>query len=291
MKTKIALTQFAASESPCENLTRQIEMIKTAAKGGAKIVCTQELFMSKYFCLSLDEKHFGLAEKIPSSTSDALCALAKELGVVIVASLFENRGGEIYHNTSVVIDADGLLLGKYRKMHIPHDPCFEEKYYFAPGDNDYPVWHTKFGKVAVLICWDQWYPEAARLAALGGAEIIFYPTAIGVLPTETDEEKEKFRSAWQTVQRGHAVANGVYVAAANRVGIETQDGRSVKFWGGSFLANPYGEMEALASEDKDEVLIAEVDFDEVKKFRRTWPFFRDRRVDSYLKIGRLQTRS
>lgn len=287
MKTKIALTQFAASDVPSENLSRQIEMIRCAAAGGAKIICTQELFMSKYFCLSLDEKFFALAEKIPSQTTDALSALAKELEIVIVASLFENRGNEVCHNTSVVFDSDGTLLGKYRKMHIPHDPCFEEKYYFTPGDCGYPVWDTAFGKIAVLICWDQWFPEAARIAALGGAEIIFYPTAIGVLPTETSEEKEKFRAAWQTVQCGHAVANGAYVAAANRVGTETQDGRSVKFWGSSFIANPYGKICACASEDEDEILISEVDFDEVAKFRKTWPFFRDRRVDSYGSISQL----
>lgn len=284
---KIALTQFAADCSPAKNLEKQKTLIRHAAEKGAKIVCTQELFTAKYFCISLDAENFRLAEKIPGPATDELSALAKELDIVIVASLFENRGNEVYHNTAAVIDADGTYLGKYRKMHIPHDPHFEEKYYFTPGDLGYRAWETKYGKIGVLICWDQWYPEAARLTALDGADIIFYPTAIGGLGSESEAEVRQFHSAWQTVQRGHAVANGAYVAAANRVGVETApDGASIKFWGGSFFANPYGEVIAEASEDKDEVLVADVDFDVVGEFRRTWPFFRDRRIDSYCNIAK-----
>ncbi len=278
---KIALTQFAASKNPSENLEKQLGMISRAADGGAKIVCTQELFMSEYFCISLDERKFDLAEKIPSPTTDALCDIARSKGIVVVASLFENRGNGVYHNTAVVVDSDGTLLGKYRKNHIPHDPCFEEKYYFAEGDLGYPVWKTKYGKIGVLVCWDQWYPECARLEALGGAELIFYPTAIGVLPGETEEDKRKFYGAWQTVQRGHAVANGVYVAAANRVGVERDGDRELKFFGGSFVANPYGEVLSCGSEHVDEIVYADVDFSETEKFRKMWPFFRDRRIDTY----------
>ena len=233
---KIALTQFAASENPADNLKKQAEMISSAASDGAKIVCTQELFMSKYFCIDLDAGKFGLAERIPSPTTDTLCSLAKKLDIVIIASLFESRGNEIYHNTAVTIDADGKIAGKYRKMHIPHDPHFEEKYYFTPGDLGYGAVETKYGKLGVLVCWDQWYPEAARAVSLNGAEIIFYPTAIGGLNGESEAEVSNFHNAWQTVQCGHAVANGAYVAAANRVGIEkSKDGSSINFWGGSLF--------------------------------------------------------
>ena len=279
---KIALTQFAASERPADNLQKQIDMISSAAADGAKIVCTQELFMSKYFCIDLDAEKFALAEKIPSPTTDALCALARKLDIVIIASLFENRGNEIYHNTAVTIDADGQIAAKYRKMHIPHDPHFEEKYYFTPGDLGYGAAGTKYGKIGVLVCWDQWYPEAARATALKGAEIIFYPTAIGGLNGESEVEVANFHNAWQTVQCGHAVANGAYVAAANRVGVEkSKDGSSIKFWGGSFCADPYGNVISKASKCMEQILFADVDFNLVGNFRRTWPFFRDRRVDSY----------
>lgn len=284
---KIALTQFAASENPADNLKKQMEMISSAALGGAKIICTQELFLSKYFCIDLDAEKFALAEKIPSPTTDSLCGLAKELDVVIIASLFENRGNEVYHNTAVTIDADGRIVGKYRKTHIPHDPHFEEKYYFAPGDLGYGSSNTKYGNIGVLVCWDQWYPEAARATALNGAEIIFYPTAIGGLSGESEAEVEKFHNAWQTVQCGHAVANGAYVAAANRVGIErSKDGSSIIFWGGSFCADPYGSVIAKASKSEEQILFADVDFNVVKDFRRTWPFFRDRRVDLYSALGK-----
>jgi len=278
---KIALTQFAAEASPEKNLEKQVSMIRKAARGGAKIVCTQELFMSRYFCIELDQKNFDLAEKLDGKTVSAMQKLAAEIDVVIVASIFENSGNEVYHNTAVVIDADGKTLGSYRKMHIPHDPHFEEKYYFTQGDTGYRAWQTKYGKIGVLICWDQWYPEAARLTALQGAEIIFYPTAIGALDGESDAEGEKFRLAWQTVQRGHAVANGAYVAAANRTGAESCKSGSIKFWGGSFCADPYGRVISEASKNSDEILLADIDLSAVKDFRRTWPFFRDRRIDSY----------
>jgi len=278
---KIALIQTLASDSSEANLENHIQKIRQAASGGAKIICTQELFLSKYFCVNQEAEKFDLAEQIPGITTYVLCELAKELGVVIVASLFENRGNEVYHNTSVVIDADGQYLGKYRKMHIPQDPSFEEKFYFTQGDLGYKTFDTKFGKIGILICWDQWYPEAARLTALSGAQIIFYPTAIGVLESESQEDFEKFHNAWQTVQRGHAVANGVFVAAVNRIGTEGQGDKKITFWGNSFVANPYGQVVAQASKDKEEILYCEVDFEQSKEFRRTWPFFRDRRIETY----------
>lgn len=282
---KIALTQFAADADPAKNLAKQLEMTRAAADGGAKIVCTQELFMSKYFCVGLDGRNFDLAQKIPSAALESLCAQAKACGVVMVASLFEDRGNGVYHNSAAVIDADGSFLGLYRKNHIPHDPNFEEKYYFAPGDLGYRAWDTAFGRIGVLICWDQWFPEAARLTAMDGADIVFYPTAIGCISGESVGDAENFSGAWETVQRGHAVANGCYVAAANRVGTEeAPNGGFVKFWGGSFCANPYGRVIAKASADSEEILFAEVDFGLVAEFRRTWPFFRDRRIDTYSDI-------
>ena len=278
---KIALIQLKSEGDKSKNLEKQLEKIRAAANAGAEVVCTQELFMGDYFCLAEDAKFFDLAEPVPGPSTDVLCALCAELGVVLVASLFENRGGEVYHNTSVVIDADGALLGKYRKMHIPQDPCFEEKFYFAPGDLGYRAWDTKFGRIGVLICWDQWYPEAARLTALDGARVIFYPTAIGTIPSEGADELRKFQTAWQTVQRGHGVANGCFVAAVNRVGTEGEGGRAIRFWGHSFVSNPYGEVVAQASDDAEEILYADIDLAETSDFRRTWPFFRDRRIDSY----------
>lgn len=281
---KIALTQFAASDNPSENLEKQASMVEEAAKSGAKIVCTQELFKSKYFCIGLDPENFNLAEGVSGDSVKALSKIAADFDVAVVASIFEKRCAGVYHNTAVIIDAGGSVAGVYRKMHIPHDPHFEEKYYFTPGDTGYRAWNTKYGKIGVLVCWDQWYPEAARLTALAGAEIIFYPTAIGGLSGESESEVADFRSAWRTVQCGHAVANGLFVAAANRVGTESGSGDSIKFWGGSFFANPYGRVVAEASGDSDEILIADIDFSEAEKFRRTWPFFRDRRIDSYGEI-------
>jgi N-carbamoylputrescine amidase len=241
------------------------------------VICLQELFLTPYFCKREEVDLFDLAELIPGPTTEVLCPLAKELGVVIIASLFEKRGPGLYHNTAAVIDADGAYLGKYRKMHIPEDPGFNEKFYFTPGDLGYRVWDTKFGRLGVLICWDQWYPEAARLAALAGAEILFYPTAIGWLKSEKAALGEAQHTAWETVQRGHAVANGCFLAAVNRTGVEEQ----TEFWGQTFVANPYGQIVAKAAVDREEILIVPVSLQEVEDFRRIWPFFRDRRIDTY----------
>lgn len=277
-KISIGLIQLSAEETPAENLRKTIPRIEEAAARGAKIIGLQEMFTTKYFCIDENPARFDLAEPIPAGASTvALQAVAKRLCVVIVAPMFEARGNEIYHNTAAVIDADGTFLGKYRKMHIPQDPCFEEKFYFTPGDLGFRAWETAFGKIGVCICWDQWFPEAARLTALAGAQIIFYPTAIGWLPEEKAELGEAQHTAWETVQRGHAVANGCYVAATNRVGTEGK----TEFWGQSFVADPYGKIVAKASPDKEEVLVAECDMERLKEFRRIWPFFRDRRIDAY----------
>jgi len=274
---RLALLQLRDYGSPAENLAQTLRKIAEAAKGGAQVVCTQELFTTPYFCVKQDPANFDLAEKIPGPVTNALCAAAKKNKIVVIASLFENRGSEVYHNTAVIIDADGTLLGKYRKNHIPQDPAFEEKFYFTPGDLGYRAWPTKAGKLGVLICWDQWYPEAARLTALRGADIIFYPTAIGWLPEEKAALGAAQHNAWETVQRGHAVANGCYIAAVNRVGREG----NTEFWGQSFVADPYGRVLARASTDREEILYAETDPKMQAEFRRIWPFFRDRRIDTY----------
>lgn len=279
-KVRIALIQGREQGSKQADLEYTIERMREAASGGAQIICTQELFNTPYFCITQDTDQFELAEPIPGSTTDALADIAKELGIVIIASLFERRAPGIYHNTAAVIDADGSYLGKYRKMHIPQDPGFEEKFYFTPGDLGYKVWDTAFGKIGVLICWDQWYPEAARMAALSGAEILFYPTAIGWLPEEKDELGEAQHTAWETVQRGHAVANGCYVAAVNRVGIEAD----TEFWGQSFVADYYGQVVERASVSEEAILFADCDMKGLEDMRRIWPFFRDRRIDSYTDI-------
>lgn len=273
----LGLVQGTTYTSKDESLERHVALIREAAAKGAQIICLQELFNIPYFCTRQDTALFDLAESIPGPTTDALAPLAKELGVVIIVPLFEKRGPGLYHNTVEVIDADGTQLGKYRKMHIPQDPGFEEKFYFTPGDLGYKVWDTKFGRIGVLICWDQWYPEAARLTALAGAEILLYPTAIGWLSSEKAELGKAQHTAWETVQRGHAVANGCFVAAVNRTG--PQD--DTEFWGQSFVANPYGEIVAKASVEREEVLIVPCDLQLVEDFRRIWPFFRDRRVDTY----------
>jgi len=276
-KVRIALIQghdYGSSES---SLARTIEHIREAAQGGAQIVCTQELFNLPYFCSEQDPELFNLAEPVPGPTTEVLAELAEELGIVIIAALFEKRASGVYHNTAAVIDADGTYMGKYRKMHIPQDPGFEEKFYFSPGDLGYKVWDTKFGKIGVLICWDQWYPEAARLAALAGAEILFYPTAIGWLPDEKAELGEAQHNAWETVQCGHAVANGCYLAAVNRTGTEG----STEFWGQSFVADFYGQILGRASTTEDEILFADCDLKALESTRRIWPFFRDRRIDSF----------
>ncbi len=273
----LGLVQSKAYSSKEASLERHVALIRDAAMAGAQIVCLQELFLTEYFCKGEVTERFDLAEAVPGPTTEALCSLAKELGIVIIASLFEKRGPGLYHNTAAVIDADGSYLGKYRKMHIPEDPGFNEKFYFTPGDLGYKVWDTKYGRIGVLICWDQWYPEAARLAALGGAEIIFYPTAIGWLKSEKEALGSAQHTAWETVQRGHAVANGCFVAAVNRVGVEDD----TEFWGQSFVANPYGEIVDKASVSREEVMVVPCDLRSVEDFRRIWPFFRDRRIDTY----------
>ena len=275
---RVGLIQLTAEDTPAANVRKTLPRIEEAAAKGAKIIGLQEMFTTKYFCVSQDPKHFDLAEPIETGPSvTELAKTAKRLGVVIVAPLFEARGSEVYHNTAAVIDADGTVLGKYRKMHIPQDPGFEEKFYFTPGDLGFRTWKTAHGDIGVLICWDQWYPEAARLTALGGAQILFYPTAIGWLPEEKAALGKAQHNAWETVQRGHGVANGCYVAATNRVGTE---GRT-QFWGQSFVSDPYGEIVARASVEKEEVLLADCDLVKQREFRRIWPFFRDRRIDAY----------
>lgn len=278
---KLALIQMQMHTEPQENLRRASEKIAIAAAQGADVLCLPELFNTPYFCRTQDPAHFKLAEPIPGPTTETLRALAKKLQVVLVVPFFELRAVGIYHNTAVVIDADGTLLGRYRKMHIPQDPGFEEKFYFAPGDLGYPIWNTRYGKIGVLICWDQWYPEAARLTALRGADVIFYPTAIGWLQAEGAALGKRQHTAWQTVQRGHGVANGCYVAAVNRVG---KEGGTI-FWGQSFVSNFYGEVMAEASATAEATLLTSIDVDAMQAFRQIWPFFRDRRIDSYAAIS------
>ncbi len=280
---RIGLIQLTAEDAPAANVRKTLPRIEEAAAKGARIIGLQEMFTTKYFCVEQDPRHFALAEAVETGPSvTELAKAAKRLGVVIVAPLFEARGSEVYHNTAAVIDADGTVLGKYRKMHIPQDPGFEEKFYFTPGDLGFRSWRTAHGDIGVLICWDQWYPEAARLTALAGADILFYPTAIGWLPEEKAALGRAQHNAWETVQRGHGVANGCYVAATNRVGREDR----TEFWGQSFVSDPYGEIVAKASADKEEVLLADCDLARQREFRRIWPFFRDRRIDAYGDITR-----
>lgn len=274
---RIALLQSETFPSKEQSLAHHVSLIRKVAAAGAQIVVTQELFLTPYFCTVEDTALFDLADPLPGPITDVLGELAGELGIVLVASLFEHRGPGLYHNTAAIFDADGSLMGLYRKNHIPQDPGFEEKFYFTPGDLGYPVWETKFGKLGVLICWDQWYPEAARLMALAGAQVLIYPTAIGWLPAEKAEWGEAQHCAWETVQRGHAVANGCFVAAVNRSGSH----EGTEFWGQSFVANPYGEIVAKAGIEGEETLFYELDFQQVENFRRIWPFFRDRRIDTY----------
>ena len=273
----VGLIQSRASLDPDRNLAATARRIRLAAEGGARIVCVQELFRSRYFPQAEDTGAFALAEPIPGPTTEQLCPLARELEVVIVASVFEARAAGVYHNTAVVIDADGEVLGKYRKMHIPDDPGFYEKFYFTPGDLGFRTFRTRHAHVGVLICWDQWFPEAARLATLGGAEIIFYPTAIGWGAGETQAVRQTQLEAWELVQRSHAVTNGVYVAAVNRVG---REGR-IAFWGNSFAADPSGRVLARAGRGKPETLLVECDLDAIAEARHNWPFLRDRRIDAY----------
>jgi N-carbamoylputrescine amidase len=276
-KFRLGLIQTACAADPNQNLAKAVWKIREAAARGAQIVCLEELFRSEYFCREENAELFALAEPVPGPTTETLAALARELGVVIVASLFERRAAGLYHNTAAVIDADGALLGLYRKTHIPDDPCYYEKFYFTPGDLGFPSFQTRYGRIAVLVCWDQWYPEAARLAALGGPTVLFYPTAIGWHQHEKEQHGAAQRDAWITIQRAHAIANGVYVAAVNRVGVEA----TLEFWGSSFVAGPFGEILAQAPADKEETLVVECDPHQVEEVRRNWPFLRDRRIDAY----------
>src|SRR6267143_2151129 len=286
-KTKIALLQMRCGAEPDKNFAHAIDFIRDAARQGAQIVCLPELFRSQYFCQAEDHANFALAEEIPGKSTSALGEIAKELGVVIIASLFEKRRAGVYHNTAAIIDSDGKLLGKYRKMHIPDDPLYHEKFYFTPGDLGFQAWKTQCGNLGVCICWDQWYPEAARLTALRGAEIIFYPTAIGWHPKEKKEFGKAQHSAWETIQRGHAIANGCYVSVANRVGHEAPvGGEGIEFWGQSFVCGPDGEIIAKGSIDQEEMVLAEIDWSAVDRHRTHWPFLRDRRVDAYGEISR-----
>ena len=279
---KVGLVQMSCTNNKEANLQKAMEKTKEAAAKGAQIVCLQELFTSLYFCDVEDYENFKLAETIPGPSTDVLSKLAKELNVVIIASLFEKRAQGIYHNTTAVLDADGTYLGKYRKMHIPDDPAYYEKFYFTPGDLGYKVFQTKYAKLGVLICWDQWYPEAARITALMGAEILFYPTAIGWSTTQDEATNTEQYNAWQTIQKSHAVANAVHVVSVNRVGLE-QNG-AMKFWGGSFVSNPFGSLIYKASHDNEEVAVVEIDTAKTDFFRTHWPFMRDRRIDSYQPI-------
>jgi N-carbamoylputrescine amidase len=277
---------MACSVDPNENFAKAMWRIREAAGRGAQIVCLQELFRSQYFCREENAGLFDLAESIPGPSTDALCGLASELGIVIVGSLFERSAAGVYHNTAAVIDADGTLLGIYRKMHIPDDPLYFEKFYFTPGDLGFRAFDTRFGRVAALVCWDQWFPEAARLAALSGAQVLFYPTAIGWHPAEKEQLGAAQHDAWRTMQRAHAIANGIYVAAVNRVGYEGPPEHGLEFWGASFVAEPFGQVISEAPHDREEILIAECDPRRIEEVRRNWPFFRDRRIDAYGPICR-----
>ncbi len=281
---KLGLIQTACSSDPEANLKKTLALAERAARQGAQIICTQELFRSQYFCQSEDHRNFKLAEQIPGPSTAAFQKLAKKHRVVVIASLFEKRAAGVYHNTAAVIDADGSLLGIYRKMHIPDDPLYYEKFYFTPGDLGFKAWDTRYGKIGVLICWDQWYPEAARLTALQGAQILFYPTAIGWHPAEKKQQGERQHDSWELIQRSHAVANGCYVAVANRIGHEKiagVSGAGIEFWGQSFVAGTSGEILAKASLNQEEILMVSVDLANVDTARTHWPFLRDRRIDAY----------
>jgi N-carbamoylputrescine amidase len=282
---------MSCTADPEENMASAIAHIREAAKQGAQVVCLPELFQTQYFCQREDIALFDLAEPIPGPATERLSAVARELKVALVASLFEKRAAGVYHNTAAILDADGTLVGKYRKMHIPDDPLYYEKYYFTPGDLGYKAFDTQPGRLGTLVCWDQWYPEGARLTALQGANVLFYPTAIGWHPAEKAEFGHAQHDAWRTIQRAHAIANGVYVSVVNRVGKENGDvrgnaarGAGLEFWGGSFLCDPFGVVIAEASHDKEEILIGEIDLARIEDVRRNWPFLRDRRIDTYAPI-------
>jgi N-carbamoylputrescine amidase len=283
---RVGLLQAACSADPQTNLKKTLAAAERAAQQGAQIICTQELFRSRYFCQSEDHRNFKLAEPIPGPTTRAFQNLSRARRVVVIASLFEKRAAGLYHNTAVIIDADGSLLGRYRKMHIPDDPLYYEKFYFTPGDLGFKAWQTRYAKIGVLVCWDQWYPEAARLTALQGAQVLFYPTAIGWHPAEKKEHGVRQHSAWETIQRSHAIANGCYVVVPNRVGHERLAGAGIEFWGQSFVAGTSGEILARASVDKEEVLVVPLRLSEVDTTRTHWPFLRDRRIDAYTELTR-----
>jgi len=290
-KFRVGLIQMSMMSDPDKNLQHAIERVREAATRGAQIVCLPELFQTQYFCQREDASLSDLAEPIPGPTSTKLSEIAKQLRIVLIASLFEKRAAGVYHNTAAMFDADGSLGGLYRKMHIPDDPLYYEKYYFTPGDLGFRAFDTNVGRVGTLVCWDQWYPEGARLTALQGAHVLFYPTAIGWHPSEKAEFGVAQHDAWRTIQRAHAIANGVYVAVVNRVGFETGDirgksasGAGLEFWGGSFLCDPFGRVIAEASHDKEEILVGEVDLKALEDIRRNCPFLRDRRIDAYAPI-------
>jgi len=280
---RVGLVQMAMSASPEENVETARAKLREASKAGAQVVCLPELYRTPYLCQKEDVAMFDLAEPVPGPSTRALGAVARECGVAVVVPIFERRASGLYHNSAVVIDADGEIVGLYRKMHIPDDPLFYEKFYFTPGDLGFQAFDVRPGRIGTLICWDQWYPEAARLTALRGAAVLFYPTAIGWHPSEKAEHGTEHRSAWQTIQRSHAIANGTYVAVVNRVGHEVppEGGDGVEFWGSSFLADPFGVVVAEASVDKEEILVGEIDLARIEDVRRNWPFLRDRRIDAY----------
>ena len=281
-KIKLGLVQTACTADVAANVLHTEKLIRDAAKRGANIVCLQELFRSEYFCQAEKHDYFALAETIPGPTTQRFGKLAGELGIVLILPIFERRAAGLYHNSAVIFDADGSQAGVYRKMHIPDDPQFMEKFYFTPGDLGFRAWDTKFGRIGVLICWDQWYPEGARLTAMNGAQILFYPTAIGWLPSEKAAHGEKQYASWEVIQRSHAVANGCYVASVNRIGYETPEGEpGIEFWGRSFVADPSGTLIAQASTEKEETLVVEIDLAAVEEQRQVWPFLRDRRIDAY----------
>ena len=283
-KFRVGAVQMSCSLDPNENLAKAEGRVREAAALGARIICLPELFRSQYFCREENAELFALAEAVPGPSTDALGRLSRELGVVIVASLFERRAAGLYHNTAAVIDVDGEIAGLYRKMHIPDDPLYFEKFYFTPGDLGFRNFETPFGRVGVLVCWDQWFPESARISALSGANILFYPTAIGWHPGEKAEHGAAQLDAWRTIQRGHAIANGIYVAAVNRVGYEGPPENGLEFWGSSFVADPFGQVIAQASIDREQTLVAECDPRRIDEVRRNWPFLRDRRIDAYSPI-------
>jgi N-carbamoylputrescine amidase len=288
---RIGLVQMSCSPDPDANLDKAADRVREAAREGANVVCLPELFRAQYFCQREDVALFDLAEPIPGPSTERLSAVAREEKVVVIASLFERRAAGLYHNTAAILQQDGTLAGLYRKMHIPDDPLYYEKFYFTPGDLGFKAFDTAVGKIGTLVCWDQWYPEGARITALQGANVIFYPTAIGWHPAEKEEFGTAQYEAWQTIQRAHAIANGVFVGAVNRVGHEQGDirgnrveGPGLEFWGGSFIADPFGRVVAKASHDKEEILIGEIDVRSLEDVRRNWPFLRDRRIDAYSPI-------